>query len=83
MSNSVWKPIADLDLEKEGVYMVYAPSDKHGKPYTSGNVTIMSVMKISNGYMCVIDGNFDFDTTFPTKYMNIDDFIEQAMDMKE
>lgn len=83
MSNSVWKPISDLDLEKEGVYMVYAPNDNYGKPYTSGNITIMNIQKISNGYIRVIDGKFEFDTTFPTKFMNIDDFVEQAIDMKD
>lgn len=81
-TNIVWKPITDLDMEKEGVYMVYAPDNSHGrKPYTSGNVSIMSVKKIKNGYMILIDGKFDFDTDFPTKYMIIDDYIEQAIDI--
>lgn len=81
-SNMVWKPISELDKCKEGVYMVYAPDDGYGKPYVTGNVAIMRIYKISNGYMICIDGKFHFDATFPTKFMLIDEFIEQAIDMK-
>ena len=79
MQNTRWKDISSLDKNKEGVYMVYAPDDEYGKPYTSGNIAIMRIAKISNGFMMLVDGKFDFDASDPTKFCEIGDIIEEVI----
>jgi hypothetical protein len=79
MNNTCWKDISDLDMKKEGVYLVYAPDDEYGKPYLSGNFALMRIAKISNGFMILIDGKFDFDTAKPTKYSIIDHIFEEII----
>lgn len=81
MKNNSWLKYEEMPKDQEGAYMVYAPDDDIGSPYSTGNFAIMQIYKTSSGYMGVIDGKFDFDATTPTKFMHISEYMEQAKDM--
>ena len=63
-TDNPWKPFHTAPLDEEGSFLVYIPSREEA----GRSLEVCHVRKITNGFLRIIGGHFDFDVDKPSHW---------------